>query len=412
MVEDPKLTTAEKPPLKVVRVIARLNVGGPAIQAALLTSGLDRERFESTLVTGVEDEREGNMLTLAGDEDFAAGVEPIVIPALGRSPSPLRDAFAFVSLLRLFRKVRPDLVHTHTAKAGTLGRLAAWLTGVPVIVHTFHGNVFSGYFRPVISRVIVAWERFLARLSTVVIAISKRQANELIGAGFAKPKVKVIPLGLPLVRFKPRTAEGRARARRTLDIAEDSVAIGFIARLVPVKNPELMIEAIAELGRARSDVCLVVAGDGPLRETLIDAAAMHGVELKMLGWRADLDDVYMALDAVALSSRNEGLPVALIEAMASGVPVASTDVGGVADLFAEGELGELAEADPRSLAKAIESAITSPQSRIEEARSSVLDRFGEKRLISDIAGLYEELAELKRDRIARRSRRQPAAPSR
>lgn len=412
MVEDPKLTATEKSPLKVVRVIARLNVGGPAIQAALLTSGLDKERFESTLVTGTEDEREGNMLSLATDEDFAAGVEPIVIPALGRSPSPLRDALAFVSLVRLIRRVRPDVVHTHTAKAGTLGRLAAWITGVPVIVHTFHGNVFFGYFRPVISRMIVAWERFLARLSTVVIAISKRQADELTSLGFTKSKVRVIPLGLPLARFKPRTAEGSARARRTLGITEESTAIGFIARLVPVKNPELMIEALAELGRTHPNVCLVVAGDGPLREMLTRAAAVHEVELKMLGWRADLGDVYTALDAVALSSRNEGLPVALIEAMASGVPVASTNVGGVADLFAEGEFGELAEADPRSLAKAIESAIASPQSRIEEARKSVLDRFGEERLISDIGGLYEELAELKRGRITRRSRRHRAAPSR
>lgn len=412
MVEDTKLTVAEKPPLKVVRVIARLNVGGPAIQAALLTSGLDRKRFESILVTGTEDEREGNMLSLASDEEFTAGVKPVVIPALGRSPSPLRDALAFLYLLRLIWKIRPDVVHTHTAKAGTLGRLAAWLTGVPVIIHTFHGNVFSGYFRPAISRAIVTWERFLARLSTAVVAISKRQADELIGAGFAESKVKVIPLGLPLERFNSRTEIGRTKARNALGIGEDSIAVGFIARLVPVKNPELMIEAIAELGKVHRNVCLVVAGDGPLRERLIEAARTRGVELRMLGWRADLDNVYQALDAVALSSRNEGLPLALIEAMASGVPVASTNVGGVPDLFAEGELGELAEADSRSLAKAIESAIASPQSRIDAARKSVLQRFSDERLVSDISNLYEELADFKRGRIARRSNRNQAAPSR
>lgn len=393
-------------------MIARLNVGGPAIQAALLTSGLDSRRFDSTLVSGTEDEREGNMLSLAASENFASGVEPVVIPALGRSPSPLRDVVAFVSLLRLMRRIRPDVVHTHTAKAGTLGRLAAWLTGVPVIVHTFHGNVFTGYFRPAISRLIVTWERFLAQISTAVIAISTRQADELLASGFDNSKVRVIPLGLPLGRFKTSTTEERARARQALGIAEESTAIGFIARLVPVKNPELMIEAIAELRKTHPDVCLVVAGDGPLREAIAEAATLHEVQLKMLGWRADLGDIYVALDAVALSSRNEGLPVALIEAMASGVPVASTNVGGVADLFAEGELGELAEADPRSLAKAIDSAIKSPQSRIEKARLSALDRFGEERLIADISSLYEELAEPKRRRRSLVRRAAAKAPRR
>lgn len=386
-------------------MIARLNIGGPAIQAAVLTSGLDTRRFESTLVTGTEDDREGNMLSLASGEDFVAGVEPVVIPALGRSPSPLRDALAFLSLLRFMRKLRPDVVHTHTAKAGTLGRLAAWLTGVPVIVHTFHGNVFSGYFSPAVSRLIVTWERALSRISTAVIAISQRQADELVDLGFAESKIRVIPLGLPLGRFKTRSAEDCAMARQALGIAPDSVAVGFVARLVPVKNPELMVEAVAELAKVHSNVCLVVAGDGPLREAVVEAASLHGVELKMLGWRSDLGEVYGALDVVALSSHNEGLPVALIEAMASGVPVASTDVGGVADLLENGQIGELAKADPRSLANAIESAMRSSKSRTERARESVLNRFGEERLVSDIANLYEELAESKHRRISRRSRR-------
>lgn len=391
------------PPLRVVRIIARLNIGGPAIQAALLTSSLDKAEFDSTLVTGTEGMREGNMLELAVQEDFAAGVEPIVIPALGRSPSPIRDLVAFISLLRLMRRMRPDIVHTHTAKAGTLGRIAAWLTGVPVIVHTFHGNVFTGYFGPFISKLIVLWERLLAKISTAVIAISDRQGRDLSEAGFNRSKIRVIPLGLPLERFAETVpAERRALLRSQLGIPDGSLAIGFVARLVPVKNPELLLDALDKLQESKPGIHLVVAGDGPLREDLNASAARLGIDLKMLGWRGDLNDVYPALDAVALSSRNEGLPVALIEAMAAGIPVASTNVGGVADLLEDGKLGTLASQDAESLAEAIAAALSAPKDQIADARNSVLERFGEGRLLRDIGALYHELAESKANAIKRR----------
>lgn len=395
-------------PLGVVRIIARLNVGGPAIQASLLTSGLNDRMFRTTLVTGIEGEREGNMLDLASGEGFTKGVKPVVITSLGRKLSPLDDVRALVSIVRLLREVRPDIVHTHTAKAGTLGRLAAWLTRVPVIVHTFHGNVFTGYFSSLTSRLIILLERFLARISTAVIAITDSQLGELVAAGIPRDKIRLIPLGIPLGRLRPEarsaptSQERRRQARQRLGISDDSIVVGFVARLVPVKNPALLVRAVARLHQANSRILLVVVGDGELREEVVATAKDLDLPIKMLGWRDDMDQIYPAFDVVALSSRNEGSPVALIEAMAAGVPVASTKVGGVADLLEHGAFGELARETPDSLAAAISRAIESPGARIRDAQTHVLSNYSAERLITEITDLYLELLQMSRNSFRQR----------
>lgn len=395
-------------PLTVLRVIARLNVGGPAIQASLLTSGLDQKRFISTLVTGREASREGNMLELASELEFTSGVEPVIVEDLGRSISPLRDLRALFSLIRIMRRLRPDVVHTHTAKAGTLGRIAAITTRVPVVVHTFHGHTFHGYFNKATSLMVSLWESLLARFSSAVIAISPRQAADLIDAGLPRKKVRIIPLGLPLERFANGSARGDARS--ALKIGDDETVIGMVARLVPVKDPFLMVDAVAELSLNDPSTSLLIVGDGPLREEVEAHARHRGVHVRVLTWRADLENIYPAMDVVALSSKNEGSPVALIEALAAGRPVASTNVGGVADLLADGEYGHLAdEATPTGLAGAIARAIETDPAQLALARRSALDRFGSDRLIRDISALYEGLAAARVARVTRNRKRRNAA---
>lgn len=390
-------------PLRVARVIARLNVGGPAIQASLLTSHLAPPDFDSTLITGVEDEREGNMIELAGEGGFLGDVSATVIPPLGRAVSPLADLSALIQLIRLFWRTRPDVVHTHTAKAGTLGRIAAIATRVPVIVHTFHGNVFSGYFSPTVSRIISMWESLLARFTSAVIAITPSQAGDLAGYGIPRSRIRVLPLGLPLDRFEHGSS--RSDARHELGIGEDEIVIGMIARLVPIKDPLLMVEAAAALKTERGPVRLLIVGDGPMREEVTAAATEQKVKLDLLGWRADLENIYPAMDVVALSSRNEGSPVALIEAMAAGRPVAATDVGGVADLLQGGELGGLAaERTGAGLANAISSALETPAATLAQSRRMAIDKFGIDRLAADIASLYDGLAYKKLAKIRRRRR--------
>jgi glycosyltransferase involved in cell wall biosynthesis len=387
-------------PLKVCRVITRLNVGGPSVQATLLSAELAPPQFESVLLAGVEAEREGNYLDLL-DRKQRERIDVKTLRTLGRSPHLGDDARTLAELVNIFRRLRPDIVHTHMAKAGTLGRIAAKLTGVPIVVHTFHGNVFKGYFSRPVSIAVARWETALASLSDAVVAISPSQVAELTEVGIPRQKIRVIPLGIPLQRFEKLPS--RQESRSQLEIPETAICIGWVARLVPIKNPELMVEAAAVVASEVGKTVLVIAGDGPLREQVENKAARLGVDLRILGWQSDLSRFYAACDVVALSSRNEGFPVALIEAIASGIPVAATDVGGVADLFGAAGQGELADTNtPRGLAAAIERALEIPRAQLEVSARRVRDSYGAQRLVSDITQLYQELALSKLGKIEKR----------
>lgn len=403
---ETKLALENCRPLKICRVITRLNIGGPSVQATLLSTELGPPAFESVLLTGLEDEREGNYLDLL-DPTRRDGLFVETLASLGRTPRPGPDLRTLSELVAVFRRIRPDIVHTHMAKAGTIGRIAARLTGVPIVVHTFHGNVFRGYFSGPVSAAVRKWEVVLARLSDAVVAISPSQAAELRKAGISPRKIRMIPLGIPLERFESLPPKQEARAH--FGVPEGSICIGWVARLVPVKDPSLMIRAAAAAAAAAGEpgsLVLLVAGDGPLREEVEREAIALGVEVRFLGWQADLARFYAACDVVALSSRNEGFPVSLIEAIASRRPVAATDVGGVSDLFAEAGQGVLAETNtPDALASAIRTALETPEAQLEVSARRVRDRYGARRLLSDITALYEELAYAKLDRLQRRRRR-------
>ncbi len=391
-------------PLRVCRVITRLNVGGPSVQATLLSAELGLPTFESTLVYGVEDEREGNYLDIlpAGTQEKIRAHQ---VPELGRSPDAASDLKALAALVATFRRIRPDIVHTHMAKAGTLGRLAARATGVPVVVHTFHGNVFAGYFSKPVSAGVRAWEALLARASDAVIAISPSQVVELLEAGIPRSKIRLVPLGIPLEQFDHMPAREEARAE--LHLPQDATCIGWVARLVPVKDPKLMVEAAAVYASRNPKTVLLVAGDGPEREVVERLAEARGVDAKFFGWQSDLRRFYAACDVVALSSKNEGFPVALIEAIAAGRPVAATDVGGVADLFQATGQGQLARSrSPEDLAEAISKALQTPAAQLSLSADRARRAYSARRLVQDIKVLYGELAMRKVEAIGRRRRRE------
>jgi glycosyltransferase involved in cell wall biosynthesis len=394
---EPELPTrptagAAERPLRIARVIARLNVGGPAQHAILLTAGLDPSRFQSTLITGIPDPDEGDLTPQARSR----GIAPVVIPPLGRAIRPARDLAALGRLVGLFRRLRPDLVHTHTAKAGTLGRVAAGLAGVPILVHTFHGHVMEGYFSPALSRVFLGVERALARRTDRIVTVSPRVRQSLLALGIGRPEqVEVVPLGLPLQRFAA-AGPGRARLRERHGLPPEVPLLGIVGRLVPIKDHPTLFAALTreEAGTAH----LLVVGDGGRRAALEAMARDLGLagRVHFLGWRDDLEAILPELDVVICCSRNEGTPVALIEAMAAGVPVLSTDVGGVGDLLVHGKSGWLVPpGDPAALARGIRDLLADPERRrrmVGAARPAALDSHSASGLIRRIEALYTSLA--------------------
>jgi glycosyltransferase involved in cell wall biosynthesis len=379
--------------IRVMRVIARLNIGGPAIHAILLTAGLDPDRFESTLVTGVEAAYEGNMLDLAAQK----GVQPLVIPQLGREISPLKDWVTLLKLYRLFRDRRPHIVHTHTAKAGTVGRLAAWLAGVPVVVHTFHGHVFHDYFGALQTRVFIGIERFLASLSDRIVTVSQGQRRELADYGVASlGKIAVVPLGFELdtlLNCEPL----RGQLRRELGISARTALVGIVARLTAIKNHRLFLDAARLVVEAGQEAMFLIVGDGELRAELEAYVAELGLAERVIftGWRRDLPRIYADLDVVALSSLNEGTPVSLIEAMAAAKPVVATRVGGVADVILDKESGYLVQSkNAEGLARGILDLLWAPEKAREmglAGRAAVHPKYAGETLLANMEKLYLEL---------------------
>jgi glycosyltransferase involved in cell wall biosynthesis len=382
--------------LRVVRVIARLNVGGPSIQAITLTQRLTERGYATTLVRGTEAPSEGTM------DDLAArlGVAPVRIPALGREIGP-HDAVALARLMRLISRVRPHIVHTHAAKAGTLGRLAALLARSsprPRLVHTFHGHVLEGYFSPRKERVFRDVERRLARRTDALVAVAPEVRDDLVRLGVAPAEAfRVVPLGFDLTPFVLDDAERAARraaVRRGLGLGADEPVVTLVARLVPIKRVDRFLEAALRVEHPRAR--FVVVGDGELAGRLqgSDAARALGDRVIWAGMRRDMPDVCVASDLVVLTSDNEGTPVSLIEAQAAAVPVVSTRVGGVASVVDDGRTGWLVpREDVGALARAIDDAL-----RLEDpalvglaGRRLALARFGLDRLVDDVDALYRTL---------------------
>jgi glycosyltransferase involved in cell wall biosynthesis len=375
-------------PVRLVRVIARLNVGGPALHTTLATAGL-RPAFETTLATGRVAPGEAEATDLLQRFD----VRPERVPGLGRAPSPVDDLRALVGMLSLIRRVRPQVVHTHTAKAGAIGRLAARLCGVPAVVHTFHGHVFHGYFGRLGSTAAVAAERVLALLSDRVLAVSDEVGRDLVERYRVAPrsKVEVVPLGLPLEPLRDCSRHAGS-VRAELGIEEDAPVALMTGRLVPVKEPEVALEAWRAVRREIPTARLLVAGAGSLHAELV-ARGDDGVH--WLGWRSDIDRLLADADVALLTSRNEGTPVALIEAAAAAVPAVATRVGGVPSVVLDGETGLLVErGDVAGLVDALLTLFRDHERRRsmgEVARVRALSRWSDRRLLRDLRRVYAEL---------------------
>ncbi len=345
-------------------------------------------RYRTVLIGGGLEPDEASL------DDFARsrGVEFEVIDTMRRSIDPIQDGLALQKLTSRLRALKPDIVHTHTAKAGALGRIAARLAAVPLVVHTFHGHVFDGYFSPLRTRGFVEAERRLAGLSDAIVAISERQRNDLVDRYKIAPsrKVKLIPLGLDLDRFLT-IQPGQEGIRGELSIGTSDPLIVSVGRLVPIKRFDLLIDAFDLFREKRPNAHLAIAGDGEERARLEDRAA-KSKNVHLLGMRRDLPRIYGPADLFVLSSDNEGTPVAAIEALASGLPVVATDVGGIRD-FLTPDLGILASrGSHHGLAEAMSRALLLPKPG-REGRIRVASRFSADRLIGDITALYDGLLE-------------------
>jgi len=378
--------------VRVLRLFSRLNVGGPAVHVILLTAGLADRGYETQLVVGQESPREGNLFDLAAGR----GVRWTAMPGLGREVRPWRDLRAFVGLYRMMRSYRPHIVHTHTAKAGLLGRLAARVAGVPVVVHTFHGHVLRGYFGPVTTAFYRALERRLGSLSDVLVAVSDAVKSDLVALGVAaESKIRVIPLGLDLEPLAGALPRGSLRGEA--GVPPEAPLVGIVGRLAPIKDVGTFLGAAALVRRSLPAARFAVVGDGEERARLESERHRLGLDACVFfhGWRREMAAVYGDLDLVVNSSRNEGTPVALIEALAAARPVVATRVGGTPDLLGDGRRGMLVPpGDAAALAAAIVETFERPEAAIARARegqSYVLAHHSWRRLLDDIDALYREL---------------------
>jgi glycosyltransferase involved in cell wall biosynthesis len=408
--------------LKILRIIARLNVGGPARHVVWLTEGLRANGYDTILVTGVVPPGEDDMVYFAK----SAGVTPHVIPQMSREIS-IRDALASWKLFRLMLRERPDLVHTHTAKAGTVGRVAGllyrWLTPAALFgkpracrfVHTYHGHVFHSYYGPAKTKLFLTIERALARLvSDRIIVVSeqqRREINEDFGVGRPE-QFAVVPLGLDLDLFKDWPAR-RNQVREELNASEDELLIGIVGRLTEIKNHAMFLRVagrVKELNRSAGDqrrFRFVIVGDGSLRGALEKQARELGLndEVVFLGTREDPEFFYPALDVVALTSHNEGTPLTLIEAMACERPVVATAVGGVVDLLGAKLAGgdgytvcergiSVVSGDGEGFAAGLTRLVRDDGLRKDLGRSGrefVISNYGKERLLANMSNLYEEI---------------------
>jgi glycosyltransferase involved in cell wall biosynthesis len=378
------------PRTRVARVITRMNIGGPAWHVTILSTRLGPE-FETRLLVGEEDAREGSMF----DTARAAGAEIVHVPGLKREPSPVDDLRVAIWLYRYFRVWRPQIVATHMAKAGALGRTAAFLARVPIRIHTFHGHVLEGYFGATKNSVYATMERLLDLVTTRFVAISPMLKRDLERMGIGKRRTALIRLGLDLERFAEVPARGALRAG--LGISPEVPLVGIVGRLVPIKGHDLFLEMAARVVERKPDAHFVIVGDGELWDSLQQQVQRLrlGERVHLTGWRQDLENVYGDLDVLVCSSLNEGTPVSVIEAGAAGVPVVATDVGGVRDVIVDGETGLLAASgDAASLARRVIQVLNDralAEAMSAAARRWVTGRYSADRLVDDIRTLYLSL---------------------
>jgi glycosyltransferase involved in cell wall biosynthesis len=343
------------PPIKVMQVIARMNVGGPAILVADLLRNFDPQKVDSILVTGYCDNNESDYL-----DEVATDLKAIRLPGLGRSISPLKDLNAFFLLLREIRKFKPDVIHTHTAKAGALGRVAG-LVAAPRAkrVHTFHGHLLHGYFGSGKTKIVIFVETLLALSTARLVAIGNSVKSDLLEVGVgSETKYEVIFPGLQLLHIHPKM-----KAQAQLGLASDKKYFVFVGRLTQIKRPDRLLDIARFLKVNYPDSHILIAGAGELLATIMGKSDSEGLPMTFLGWRNDIDLILSAADIAILCSDNEGIPLTLIQAAQAGLPIISTDVGSVSDIVSHGVNGLLTETTSDGLIGAAKSLLDSASMR-------------------------------------------------
>lgn len=383
--------------IKVVRIINRFNLGGPTFNATFLTRFLSDE-FETTLIGGVPDKGETNSLHILKEY----GIKPIVLPEMSRAINISQEYRAYKKIKKILKEIQPDIVHTHASKAGFLGRMAAFSLRIPVVVHTFHGHVFHSYFGKFKTTFFKQIERYLAKKSTGIIAISALQKHELADVHkiVNQEKIKVIPLGFDLQKFQEGRIEKREAVRAQYKLSDDEVAITIIGRLAPIKDHDYFLNVIEEvLKQTPQEIKVFIVGDGSEKNHIEDRVnklnEVYPNRIMMTSWILDIATFIQGMDIVCLTSKNEGTPVSLIEAQAAGIPVISTDVGGVRDAMEDGKSGFVVKREN------IETYIKNLRLLIEDdklrekisifGQKNATEKFGYQRLVLEMEDYYKEL---------------------
>ena len=387
--------------IKILRIINRFNIGGPTYNATFLTRFMSDE-FETMLIGGLPEEGEADSLHILNDY----GVTPILIPELKRNPNFLSDRKALKKIKSIIKEFRPDIVHTHAAKAGALGRKAAFDCKVPVVIHTFHGHIFHSYFGKFKTEVFRRIEKRLASKSTGIIAVSEQQKKEL-SEKFRianKSKIEVIPLGFDLNPFQVDLETKRKKTREKYHLTDNQVAIAIIGRLAPIKNHKLFLDSIEKVNsQTTKKLVFFIVGDGETKKEIEEQIerinSNQTIDIRLTSWIHDIKTFNAGMDVICLTSDNEGTPVSLIEAQACNIPIISTDVGGVKDILLENETGYIVpKNNSEKFAEKLLLLIEDEKKREKMSQNGwlfVKDNFHYQRLVKDTEKYYLNLVENK-----------------
>lgn len=370
--------------IKVMQIIARMNVGGPAVIVAELMRGLDSSQFEQILITGYCDDTEADYLDVV-----ATDIKATRIAGLGRSVSPVADLKAFFGLVRTIKSYQPDVIHTHTAKAGVLGRLASILAGRGATrIHTFHGHLLHGYFSGWKTQLVIAIEKFLAKRTHFLVAIGNQVKNDLVNAGIGNEnQYSVFFPGLP----QPRTAS-KADLREHLELDPAAIYCTFVGRLTQIKRPDRLLDIAAAMVKREVPIHFLIAGEGELFESSKARAAAENLPVTFLGWRKDIDELFAASDIAILTSDNEGIPLTLIQAAQAGLPIVAPAVGSISDIVDNDKTGFLTSPQPGAMASALSALASDSELRTQlgaAGKTRADQYFSLERMLRDHTEIYK-----------------------
>ena len=373
-------------PIRVMRIIARMNVGGPAVQISGLMRGFDSTEFDHRLYTGYCAADEADYLDTVATDVKAARIE-----GFGRRVSLRGDLKAFISLVSEIRDFKPHVIHTHTAKAGFLGRIASIVSLQPSIrVHTFHGHLLNGYFGPFKRSLAVIAEKFLALFTHQLLAVGDKVRRDLLNAGIgSKSKFGLMPPGLAV-----GVLPDRKESRNALTLPANNLQSAFIGRVTQIKRPDRFLDVVSDIKKRGVNLDFFIAGDGELLEMCRERIKQEDLPVTILGWQSDIERVLSSADIVVLTSDNEGTPLSLIQAGMAGLPVVTTNVGSVPEVVLDGVTGIVTGLDVQEIADALEKLANDKGLRTQlgtTAQEFTLSNFGVKRLVHDHEELYRKL---------------------